>query len=440
MIDETHDPARRSWVKSADEHPDFPIQNLPLGLFSQEGGPARIGCAIGDWILDLAAVVESGLSPAPLTAPLLQDSLNAYFCSPDSDRRALRRALSALLSECTYEKVLTPLLHDAAQCEMHLPARVGDYTDFYVGIHHALNVGRQFRPDSPLLPNYKHVPIAYHGRSSSIQPSEHPVTRPAGQSKGANDATPHFGPSRRLDFEVELGVWLGPGNLLGCPIPISEASRHVAGFCLLNDWSARDLQAWEYQPLGPFLGKNFHTTLSPWVITSEALAPFRRRQPARPDGDPHPLPYLWDEVDQETGGLGIALEVSLLSPLMRSHGSVPYLLSSTNTTNMYWTVAQMVAHHASGGCNLRGGDLLGSGTISAPLRSGFGSLLEITNGGADPIALPTGEQRAFLEDGDEVILTGRAEAPGWRTIGFGTCRARVVPTVSSKDPIHLEST
>ncbi|MDO9222774.1 MAG: fumarylacetoacetase [Caulobacter sp.] len=427
MIDETHDPAQQSWLDSAAGHPDFPVQNLPLGVFSVAGGPARIGCAIGDEILDLQGLSKAGLLPAAWRPLLQAETLNALIGSPASVRRGLRRAIFAMLTNPAGEREVEPHLRSRDRCEMHLPVRIGDYTDFYVGIHHALNVGRLFRPDAPLLPNYKHVPIGYHGRASSVRPSGVPVTRPGGQMMSPNAGGPEFGPCRRLDYELELGVWIGPGNELGRPIPIREADEHIAGFCLLNDWSARDLQAWEYQPLGPFLAKNFHTTVSPWVVTPEALAPFRTRQPIRPDGDPHPLPYLWDEHDQATGGLGVTLEAHLTTQAMRAAGALPHLLSQGSARHMYWTVAQMVTHHASSGCDLRPGDLLGTGTISGPDRSGFGSLLEITNGGADPIALPDGETRTFLEDGDEIVFSARAEAPGRITIGFGACRAMVLP-------------
>jgi fumarylacetoacetase len=314
-------------------------------------------------------------------------------------------------------------LHEAARCVLHLPAAIGDYTDFYVGIHHANNVGRQFRPDNPLLPNYKHVPIGYHGRASSVRPSGVPVIRPKGQTKAPDAAAPSFGPTRRLDYELELGVWVGQGNALGEPIPIAEAAEHVVGLCLLNDWSARDVQAWEYQPLGPFLAKNFHTTVSPWVVTAEALAPFCIAQPPRPEGDPRPLDYLWDEADQAAGAYALELEVSLTTPKMREAKMAPHRLSRGPASNMYWTVAQILTHHASGGCNLNPGDLFGTGTISAPERDGFGSLLEITRGGAEPIDLPSGETRGFLEDGDEVIMQATARAPGATPIGFGACRA-----------------
>jgi fumarylacetoacetase len=428
VIDETHDPDLVSWVESAIGHPDFPIQNLPLGVFNPKGETGRIGCAIGDQILDLAGASAAGLLPVEIAGPLVETSLNALFARPASDRRRLRAALSGLLTDRARRDAVVPHLYQAARCDLHLPARIGDYTDFYVGIHHALNIGRQFRPDNPLLPNYKHVPIGYHGRASSVRPSGGTVVRPSGQTMPPGAESPVFGPSKRLDYELELGVWVGPGNALGEPIPIAEAPDHIAGLCLLNDWSARDLQAWEYQPLGPFLAKNFHTTVSPWVITSEALAPFRIAQPPRPDGDPRPLDYLWDEADQAAGGLAITLEVHLLTERMRAAGHAPLRLSTGPASNMYWTIAQILTHHASGGCNLQSGDLLGTGTISAPTRDGLGSLLEITRGGAEPIDLPDGERRTFLEGGDEVIFSAQAHAPGRIPIGFGECRAVVAAT------------
>lgn len=425
-IDATHDPARTSWVAGADGHADFPVQNLPLGVFTVEGDDRpRIGTAIGDQVLDLAAA--SALLPEPVRAALAGPVLNALFALPAADRSALRHRLSALLSDPAHRTAVEPLLRPAADCRMRLPMRIGDYTDFYVGIHHANNVGRQFRPDNPLLPNYKWVPIGYHGRASSIRPSGVPVLRPCGQRKPPEADAPVFGPSRRLDYELEMGVWIGTGNPLGTPIPIGEASAHVAGLSLLNDWSARDFQAWEYQPLGPFLAKNFHTTVSPWIVTMEALAPFRVPQPARPDGDPAPLPYLADAQDQRTGALGISLEVHLSTARMRAAGAPPVRLSRGPATSMYWTIAQIVAHHASNGCDLQVGDLLGTGTISGPDRDSLGSLLEISRGGAEPLTLPGGETRSFLEDGDAVTLTGRAEAPGRVPIGFGACTATILP-------------
>jgi fumarylacetoacetase len=290
-----------------------------------------------------------------------------------------------------------------------------------------MNVGRQFRPDNPLLPNYKHIPIGYHGRASSIRPSGEPVRRPMGQRKAPDDDTPTFDPSRRLDYELEIGVWVGTGNSLGAPIPIGRTDEHIAGFCLLNDWSARDIQAWEYQPLGPFLAKNFHTTISPWIITAEAMSPFHVSQPSRPSTDPRPMPYLWDDADQMSGALGIELRVTLTTARMREQGCTAHVLSRGPATNMYWTVAQMIAHHTSNGCNLNPGDLLGTGTISASLEGGYGSLLEISHGGQKPVVLPNGEMRTFLEDGDEVTMTARAETDGFIAIGFGPCRGIILP-------------
>jgi len=420
-IDETHDPQLRSWVPGADGHADFPVQNLPYGIFSVEGEDPRPAVAIGDKLLDLSAI--SGLLPVEVRG----STLNTLFAMAPERRLALRRKLSELLSRENHRPALAPHLLDRSVVTMHLPAAIGDYTDFYVGIHHANNIGRQFRPDNPLLPNYKYIPIGYHGRASSVRPSGVPVVRPKGQRKPPEAQAPLVGPSTRLDYELEIGVWIGRGNDLGDAIPIAEAADHIAGFCLLNDWSARDFQAWEYQPLGPFLAKNFQSTVSPWVITAEALAPFRIAQPARPEGDPRPLPYLWDEDDQRGGALAIELDVHLLTAKMRDAGEAPHRLSRGPASNMYWTVAQIVAHHASNGCNLNPGDLLGTGTISAPTEDGYGSLTELSRGGTRPVKLANGEERGFLADGDEVILTGRAQAEGYATIGFGECQAIVHP-------------
>ena len=419
-IDETHDPARTSWVEDAERHADFPIQNLPLGIFSPAGSGARPGVAIGGHVLDLAGI--AALLPDAAARTLGGTTLNALFALPAADRVALRRRLSALLSDRGHADAIAPMLHDRAACTLHLPAAIGDYTDFYAGIRHAENVGRLFRPDAPLLPNYKYVPIGYHGRASSIRVSGDPVRRPSGQRKPADAEAPVFGPSARLDHEVELGIWIGQGNPLGQPIAIGEAGAHVAGLCLLNDWSARDLQAWEYQPLGPFLAKSFHSTVSPWVVTAEALAPFRIAQPVRPSGDPQPLAYLWDEGDQQGGAFAITIEAWLRTPAMRE----PHRLSRVEASRLYWTIAQLVTHHGSNGCNLRPGDLLGTGTISGDAPQSFGSLLEITRGGAEPLTLPGGETRTFLQDGDEVTLTARVEAPGFVPIGFGEARARIL--------------
>lgn len=425
--DETHDPKLTSWVEGANGHPDFPIQNLPFGVFSLGDGTPRVGVAIGDMILDLAACANHGLLPSAVSEFCDDVTLNRLMAAPADARAELRKRLSGLLCGETANELIEAKLYPARDCTLHLPAAIGDYTDFYVGIHHANNVGRQFRPDNPLLPNYKYVPIGYHGRASSIRPSGVPLVRPNGQRKAPDAVAPVFGPSARLDYELEMGVWIGEGNALGSPIPIAEASQHIAGLSLFNDWSARDFQAWEYQPLGPLLAKNFHSTISPWVVTQEALAPFRVAQPARPVNDPAPLPYLSNTEDQAHGALAIALEVFLSSATMREQGMPPLHLSSGPASNMYWTINQIVTHHASNGCNLNPGDLLGTGTISAPTRDGFGSLLELTQGGRDPITLPTGEVRTFLEDGDEVILRATASADGFVSIGFGDCRAIVLP-------------
>jgi fumarylacetoacetase len=412
------------------------VQNLPFGVFSPPGAPARrAGVAIGDAILDLQEASRAGLftGEAAHAAALATDGpLNAFMAAGTEARPALRARLSELLTEgAAKQSTLQAMLHPATRCTLHLPAAIGDYTDFYAGIHHAANVGAQFRPDNPLLPNYKHVPIGYHGRSSSIRASGTPVRRPNGQRKGPSEELPSFGPSRRLDYELELGIWIGPGNDLGAPIPIAQASDHVAGFCLLNDWSARDIQAWEYQPLGPFLAKSFATSVSPWVVTPEALAPFRIPQPPRPDGDPVPLPYLVDARDQQEGAFDVELEVLLLTACLVAQGLPPHRLSIGSTRHLYWTVAQLVAHHASNGCNLRPGDLLGSGTISAPGPEGLGSLLEISRGGKAPVTLATGGTRTVLEDGDEIILRARAKGEGCASIGFGEVRGTVLPALTA---------
>jgi fumarylacetoacetase len=429
-IDETHDPDLRSWVDGATGHPDFPVQNLPLGVFSWKGDTPRGGVAIGDHILDLSGLATAGLlHGAALEAARAASgtTLNKLLALGAAPRRALRLALSRLLREGADRDAVTPWLHASAECCLHLPASIGDYTDFYAGIHHAANVGKLFRPDNPLLPNYKYVPIGYHGRASSVRVSGAPVRRPSGQIKSRDAETPVFGPTCRLDYELELGLWIGPGNELGEPILIGAASDHLAGLCLLNDWSARDVQAWEYQPLGPFLAKNFATTISPWIVTAEALAPFRIAQAPRPDNDPAPLPYLWDDADQRAGAFAIALQVFLRTARMRRDNAAPFRLSIGQAGHLYWTAAQLIAHHASNGCNLSPGDLLGTGTISAPHPGGFGSLLEITSGGRDRIALPNGETRGFLEDGDEITFAAHARADGFAPIGFGMCSGIISP-------------
>ena len=434
MIDDTHAPGRRSWVASANQHAEFPIQNLPLGIFAPQGGAPRGGVAIGDEIFDLAAALELGLFEglsAEAAKAASSATLNPLFALGREARTALRHRIGDILDadgkdRAKIEALRDKLLHRAADCRLEVPAAIGDYTDFFAGINHATNAGKLFRPDNPLMPNYKYVPIGYHGRASSIGASGAKVRRPDGQRKPANETVPTFGPCRSLDYELELGVWIGPGNDLGDPIRISEAAHHIAGFCLLNDWSARDIQGWEYQPLGPFLGKSFCTTVSPWVVTPEALAPFRLAQAPRPAGDPAPLPYLLDAADQASGALDIDLEVFLLTSTMQAKGLEPHRLSAGNARDLYWTVNQLVAHHTSGGCNLRPGDIFGTGTISGTTADSLGSLLEISAGGRQPITLPSGESRRFLEDGDTVIMRAHCRREGFASIGFGECRGTIV--------------
>jgi fumarylacetoacetase len=434
MIDDTHSPGRRSWVASANQHAEFPIQNLPLGVFISPGDTARGGVAIGDEIFDLAAALELGLLDG-LAATAAEagcgPTLNPLLALGREARVALRSRVGDILNaegpdRARIEGLRSRLLHRAADCRLALPAAIGDYTDFFAGINHATNAGKLFRPDNPLMPNYKYVPIGYHGRASSIVASGASVRRPNGQRKPASETVPSFGPSRSLDYELELGVWVGPGNVLGTPIDIAQAAHHVAGFCLLNDWSARDIQGWEYQPLGPFLGKSFSTTISPWVITPEALAPFRTAQASRPESDPAPLPHLLDAADQAAGALDIELEVLLLTPGLAAKGLPPHRLSTSNARDLYWTVAQLVAHHSSNGCNLRPGDIFGTGTISGPGDDGLGSLLEISAGGRRAVELPSGESRRFLEDGDTVIMRAHCRREGFASIGFGECRGTIV--------------
>ena len=429
-LNETHDPARRSWVESANA-PDseFPIQNLPFGVFCPAAGmPPRVGVAIGDQILDVAAAGPSleGLAADAAragAAPFLNLIMSLGPQAWSALRLGLSRALSAEHGNKNISQHLTPM----AKAEIRLPVAFRNFTDFFASIFHASNAGRMFRPDNPLMPNYKYVPVAYHSRASSVRVSGTPVKRPQGQRKGQNDDVPSYGPSRNLDFELELGFYIGMPNELGEPIPVGKAAGHIFGFCLLNDWSARDVQAWEYQPLGPFLGKNFATTVSPWVVTAEALAPFRTSAFARPAGDPQPLPYLDDADDRAHGGLDITLEAYLATEAMRRAGQAPLRITQTSCALLYWTVAQMLAHHTSNGCNLEIGDLIGSGTVSGPEKSSWGSLLELTARGREPIALPGGEQRGFIEDGDEIIFRGYCERAGFARIGFGECRGVVMP-------------
>jgi fumarylacetoacetase len=425
VIDHTHAAHATSWVAGADDHPDFPVQNLPLGVFSADRGAPHIGTAIGHHVLDLTGI--AALLPPACRDALHAPTLNRLFALPAADRRALRHAVFALLTEDARRGQVEPQLRAIADCTLHLPFRIGDYTDFYVGIHHATAIGRLFRPDNPLLPNYRHVPIGYHGRASSVRVSGTPVVRPRGQIKTPAATMPHHAPSQRLDYELELGLWIAGDNDLGQTVPIAQGWDRIGGLCLLNDWSARDIQAWEYQPLGPFLAKNFLTTVSPWVVTTEALAPFRMAQMPRPAGDPAPLPYLSDADDQAHGALSIDLAITLSTPAMRERAVAPHRLMQGNSHGaMYWTPAQIVCHHASGGCDLHAGDLLGTGTLSGPDRGSEGSLMEMTEGGHTPIVLPDGETRRFLEDGDELALIGHARRDGFRTIGFGPCVGQVV--------------
>jgi fumarylacetoacetase len=433
-LNETHDPARMSWVASANTPGcDFPIQNLPFGVFRPHGDSAEpmVGVAIGDRIIDVAAVAPFvDASARDAAAACATPHLNELMALGPQAWSALRRALSRLLSEPgerdRVEKFLTPI----AQAELFVPARIGNFTDFFASIFHATNAGKMFRPDNPLMPNYKYVPVAYHSRASSVCVSGAPVRRPHGQAKGPDEPAPVYRASRALDYELELGFYIGVSTALGEPVPIDEACEHIFGFCLLNDWSARDIQAWEAQPLGPFLGKSFTTSVSPWVVTAEALAPYRIAAFARPAGDPAPLPYLLDAGDQAHGGLDIALDVFLTTAKSRAADAAPFRLSTGSFATIYWTVAQMVAHHASNGCNLQIGDLMGTGTCSGPQDESRGCLLEITSRGQQPIALPNGETRGFLQDGDEVIFRAHCNGAGRVRVGFGECRAVILPARS----------
>ncbi|WP_397532328.1 fumarylacetoacetase [Roseateles sp.] len=432
LTDHTHDPEAQSWVPSANAaDADFPLQNLPYGLFRRAGSQQdwRVGVAIGDQILDLKRAAQASCWSSDtlvLLQPLAEGDLNRFMALPQEKRRALRLALfDALHADSGLDAKLSGCLLPQNEAEMAVPCRIADYTDFYTGIHHATTVGKLFRPDNPLLPNYKWVPIGYHGRSSSIGVSGGTVRRPLGQLKAPDAEAPVFGPCKRLDYELELGLFVAGGNALGEPIPMAEAEQHMFGLSLLNDWSARDLQAWEYQPLGPFLAKNFASTISPWIVTMEALEPFRLPF-TRPEGDPQPLPYLDSPANRAGGNYGIELEVWLQTAQMRTAGQPAVRLMRSNFKYAYWTLAQMLTHHASNGCNLQPGDLLGTGTQSGPEAGEGGSLLELSQGGKQAITLPNGEARTFLQDGDSVILRGFAHAKGARRIGFGDCAATVV--------------
>ncbi len=446
-LNRTHDPALTSWLASAQAPGcDFPIQNLPFGVFRRSGEGAdadgddedsdpsqagfRGGVAIGDQIVDLAAaaaVLDDEASDAAWACA--GPTLNRFMALGPAAWSALRAGLSAALATGSeHEEALRRCLVPQSEAEMGLPATIGDYTDFYSSIDHATNIGRLFRPDNPLLPNYRWIPIGYHGRSSSIAVSPESFPRPRGQQRPGEDGVPGFGPSTRMDYELELGIFVGPGNERGRPIPLDRAEDHVFGLCLLNDWSARDLQAWEYQPLGPFLGKSFATTVSPWIVTMEALAPYRRPF-TRPEGDPQPLPYLDSEQNRAEGGIDVCLEAWLHTRAQRDDDLPPSRLSRGSYRHAYWTAAQLVTHHAVNGCNLRPGDLLATGTLSGPKPGMQGALIEITRGGKDPIDLPNGESRSFLEDGDTVTLRAWCEAEGAARIGFGQATGTVLPAL-----------
>ncbi len=434
-LNETHDPALRSWVASANQPDiDFPIQNLPFAIFRRQGSSEvfRGGVAIGDQVLDLAAVVSKGLlsdEAARAAQAASADTLNAFMAMGTSAWSTLRLALSrALRTGSPQQQAMSACLIPMQEVEYALPAQIGDYTDFYTSIHHATNIGKLFRPDNPLLPNYQWIPIGYHGRASSIVVSGQAFRRPQGQLMPPGATQPVVGPSKRLDIELELGVFIGSGNALGEAITITDAEQHVFGICLLNDWSARDMQGWEYQPLGPFLAKNFATTISPWIVTLEALAPYRLPF-TRPEADPQPLPYLDSEPNRQAGTLDIRLDVILQTPKMREAGQAGHKLCETSYRHAYWTMAQLVTHHTVNGCNLQPGDLLGTGTLSGPTLDQAGALIELTEGGKKPITLPNGEQRTFLEDGDTVTFRGWCEAPGAARIGFGECVGTILASI-----------
>jgi fumarylacetoacetase len=437
-LDETHDPKVRSWLSSANlPGCSFPIQNLPLAIFRRNlaGDQFRGGVAIGDQIIDLRALSEAKLLPAEAARGAqagAADSLNALMQMGRGVSRALRRALfEGLAQGAALEASLKKCLVPQSEAVYSLPAHIGDYTDFYISIHHATAIGRLFRPDNPLLPNYKWIPIGYHGRSSSIGVSGQSFPRPRGQrAPGSGMSAPSVAPSARLDYELEMGIFIGAGNSPGTSIGLEEAEDHVFGLCLLNDWSARDLQGWEYQPLGPFLAKNFATTISPWVITLEALAPFRAAF-NHPEGDPQPLPYLDSAQNRHGGAIDIRLEALIQTSKMRQRSEPPQRLSRTSFRHSYWTIAQLVAHHTINGCNLRPGDLFGSGTQSGPAPAEAGSLVELSKGGTQAFNVGRDEQRTFLEDGDTVIFRGWCEREGAATIGFGEVSGQVLAAIPS---------
>lgn len=434
-LNETHDIALRSWVESANEAGcDFPIQNLPFGVFRRKGSNEdfRGGVAIGTEILDLKAASNVGAFSGIAARAAVQCAnahLNSFFAMGPQAWSALRLALSHALKEgSAHADKLRACMIEQAEAEYSVPVQVGDFTDFYASVYHATNVGKLFRPDNPLLPNYKWLPIAYHGRASSIRVSGGDFHRPIGQIMAPNAQSPQLGPCKRLDYEFEIGIYIGGGNTLGKRIAMADAEQHVFGLCLLNDWSARDVQAWEYQPLGPFLAKSFATTVSPWIVTLEALAPYRMAW-IRPEEDPQPLPYLDSPENRAQGAIDIRLDALLETQKMRSVSQSPAALSRTSFKHAYWTLAQMVTHHTVNGCDLNVGDLFGSGTQSGPTETEQGSLLELSQGGKQPLKLPSGETRTFLEDGDRVIFRGWCEREGHPRVGFGECSATVLPAL-----------
>ncbi len=432
-LNETHDPNLRSWIASAnDANGDFPIQNLPFGAFKRAGSneALRGGVAIGDQIVDLAAVHSAGIFDGLAADAALagsQTTLNALMGMGPATWSALRLALSKALREGSdQQQAMAACLVPQSEAQYGMPAHIGDYTDFYASIHHATNIGKLFRPNNPLLPNYQWIPIGYHGRSSSIVVSGTDFPRPVGQRRSPEGQPPGFGASTRMDYELEVGIFVGGGNELGQPITIDQAEDHIFGLCLLNDWSARDIQAWEYQPLGPFLGKSFASTISPWIITTEALAPYRTAW-TRPEDHPQPLPYLESEANRASGGFDVQLEVLIETAQMRDGGQSPQRLSLGNFRHAYWTAAQMLTHHTVNGCNMRPGDFFGSGTMSGPEDGSQGALIELTRGGKEPLTLDNGQERKFLEDGDAIILRGWCQKDGAPRIGFGEARGMVLP-------------
>lgn len=427
-INETHDPYLKSWVESAnDPNTDFPIQNLPFCHYKRPSynGPFGFGAIIGNQVLDVWKCKNLNIISE---IPNVLRGSSEIFPSVAQFRKDIVKFLA--VSNGSGEKLATDtadLLIPLGEVEYRPFYSIGDYTDFYSSIYHATNVGSMFRPDNPLLPNYKYVPIGYHGRASSIVVSGTEIKRPKGQNRSDAEQPPVFIPCKNLDYEMEVGFFVGQGNELGTSIPIGEAEKHIFGLCLVNDWSARDIQGWEYQPLGPFLAKNFATTVSPFVVTMEALAPFRTAAFERDADDPQPLDYLSDPTNQKFGGIDVNLEVYIQTEKMRGENIEPHLLSRSNTKDLYWTIGQMLTHHASNGCNLQTGDLMATGTVSGKTKEERGSMLELSWRGTEPIELPNGETRRFLEDGDEIIMKGFCEREGFRRIGFGECRGRVIP-------------